>query len=159
MFSKKATKIYLTLTTECQIDGGEFVKSSFFKNVDGIVKIRKEVVKIWNFLPICLESYVSEKNQANVSKKFRLTTLASQSVLFGQANKNSNFHNFLSDFHTNPNKLLNQRCLYPIMFDFFGLLSTPFFKRIYRWPSAELSLAELMLRKHHWEWKWSSIRR
>ena len=58
--------VNLTLTTECQIDGGEFVKSSFFKNVDGIVKIRKEVVKIWNFLPICLESYVSEKNQANV---------------------------------------------------------------------------------------------
>ena len=32
--------------------------------------------------------------------------------LYGQENKNSNFHNFLHGDINNPDELLNQRCLY-----------------------------------------------
>jgi hypothetical protein len=38
-------------------------------------------------------------------------TLVSRTVLFGQENKNSHFHNLLPDLHSNPYQLLNQKCL------------------------------------------------
>ena len=33
------------------------------------------------------------------------------SILFGKESKNSIFHNFLPDFHNNPDKLFNKRRL------------------------------------------------
>ena len=72
------------------------------------MKILQKVVKIWIFPPICLKMTCCWEKSSNVSKKFRLTLLASQSV----QNSNSNFHNSLSDLHKNPGKFLNKRHLY-----------------------------------------------
>ena len=65
------------------------------------------------------------EKSSNLSKKFRLTTLASQPVWTGK----SIFHNFLHGVMNNPDELLNQRRLYQnasLCGGTFALLYNPF---------------------------------
>ena len=59
-----------------------------------------------------LKWHAAEKNQATSQKSlgylYWLLTQYSTTVLFGQENKNSNFHNFWPDLHNNSDELLNQ---------------------------------------------------
>ena len=70
----------------------DFYFSSIVKSDIGICKFP---IKIWNV-------------SSNLSKKFRLNKLASQSVeqLFGHENKKSNFYNFLQVFDGSPSHLM-----------------------------------------------------
>ena len=63
MFSKKATKIYLTLTTECQIDGVDFVNLAFLDNMNFTTYDKSTVEISQNFVAFSKYMYSTENKQ------------------------------------------------------------------------------------------------